>query len=141
MLCGRCGASVPRGAVFCSRCGAQVGGSSDPRSMEQRRMAALEALDAGRDADGLHCPECGDERLHTVRHDAEENLFWSGASMFVGIASLIIVVIGGDTGLYVANLSTIALLAILVGVLLFVIARWRRRPSAFECLACGYRVP
>ncbi len=104
-------------------------------------MAALEALDAGRDATGLLCPHCGDERLHTVRRDAEENLFWSGAFMLTGVVSLVIVLIGGDTGLYVANLSTIALLSILIGVLLFVVARQRRRPSAFECAACGYRVP
>ncbi len=109
--------------------------------MELRRVAALEALDAGRDASGLLCPHCGDQRLQTVRRDAEENLFWSGAFMLIGVVSLILVFIGGDTGLYIANLSTIALVAILIGVLLFVIARWRRRPSAFECLSCGYRVP
>ncbi len=101
----------------------------------------LEALAAGRDATGLGCPRCGAERLRAVRHDAEENLFWSGAFMLVGIVSLVIVFIGGDTGLYVANLSTVALFAILVGVLLFVIARNRRRPSAYECGECGYHVP
>lgn len=79
--------------------------------------------------------------MRTVRHDAEESLFWSGAFMLIGIVSLIIVFISGDTGLYVANLSTIALFAILIGVLLFVIARSRRRPSAYECFDCGYRVP
>lgn len=79
--------------------------------------------------------------MQTVREDAEENLFWSGVFIIIGIVALIIVFVGGDMGLYVANLSTIALAAILVGVLLFVIARKRRRPSAFECFDCGYRVP
>lgn len=115
--------------------------SDGPGSMEQRRAAALETLQAGRDATGLLCPRCGGGRLRSVRHDAEENLFWAGAFLLFGIVSLIVVVIGGDTGLYVANLSTIALTSILVGVLLLVIARHRRRLSAYECPDCGYRVP
>ena len=115
--------------------------SSSPGSAERHRSAALEALQAGKDATGLLCARCGGGRLRRLRHDAEENLFWSGAFLLVGVVSLIVVFIGGDTGLYVANLSTIALVALLVGVLLLVIARHRRRPFAFECFDCGQRVP
>jgi predicted RNA-binding Zn-ribbon protein involved in translation (DUF1610 family) len=109
--------------------------------MEHRREAALEAFERGDDAKGVQCPNCGGYRMQTIRSDAEENLFWSGAFMLLGIVSLIIVFIGGDMGLIFANLSTIALACILVGVGLFLVARWRRKPSAFECFECGYRVP
>ena len=115
--------------------------SSGPGSTERQRSAALEALQAGKDATGLQCIRCGGGRLRSLRHDAEENLFWSGAFLLVGVVSLMVVFIGGDTGLYVANLSTIALVAILIGVLLLVIARHRRRPFAYECLDCGQRLP
>jgi predicted RNA-binding Zn-ribbon protein involved in translation (DUF1610 family) len=109
--------------------------------MEHRREAALKAFRAGREARGVQCPNCGGYRMETMRRDAEENLFWSGAFMLIGIVSLVIVFIGGDTGLFFANLSTIALVAILIGVLLFFVARRRRQPLAFECFNCGYRVP
>lgn len=109
--------------------------------MAHRREAALEAFGAGKPATGVQCPNCGGYHMQTVRTDAEENLFWSGAFMLIGIVSLVIVFIGGDTGLYLADLSTIALVAIVIGVLLFVVARRRRKPSAFECFDCGYRVP
>jgi len=109
--------------------------------MEHRRALALEAFKAGWSATGVQCPNCGRYHMRTVRQDAEENLFWSGAFVLIGIVSLIIVFIAGDTGLYVANLSTVALVAIVVGVLLYVVARRRRLPTAFECFDCGYRVP
>jgi hypothetical protein len=115
--------------------------SSVPDPTDQRRAAALAALQAGKDARGLLCPWCGGGRLRSVRNDAEENLFWAAAFLLVGFVSLVAVIVGGDTGLYVANLSTIGLTAILVGVLLLVIARHRRRPSAYECPDCHSRVP
>lgn len=141
MQCSKCGAKVADDAAFCSRCGTPLGVSAAPGSMEHRHQVALEAFTRGDDARGVQCPNCGGYRMQTVRSDAEENLFWSGAFMLVGIVSLIIVFIGGDMGLFVADLSTIALVAVLIGVLLFVIARWRRKPSAYECFECGYRVP
>lgn len=109
--------------------------------MEHRRTAALAVLRSGREAVGVQCPSCGGYRMQTIRGDAEENLFWSGMFMLIGIVSLVIVIIGGDTGILGADLSTIALVAILIGVSLFSVARWRRRPSAFECFDCRYRVP
>ncbi len=109
--------------------------------MEHRRAVALEAFKAGWSATGVQCPNCSGYHMQTVRQDAEENLFWSGAFVLIGIVSLIIVFIAGDTGLYVANLSTVALVAIVVGVLLYVVARRRRLPTAFECFDSGYRVP
>jgi len=141
VLCSGCGATVTDDAAFCSRCGTPVGGSASSDSVEHRRAAALKAFKAGWSATGVQCPNCGGYRMQAVRQDAEENLFWSGAFVLIGVVSLVIVFIAGDTGLYVANLSTIALVAILVGVLLFVVARRRRLPSAFECFDCGYRVP
>lgn len=77
----------------------------------------------------------------TLRGDAEENLFWAAAFVFAGLVSLLIVTVSGDVRLFVANLSTIALVFLLVGVFLFVVARWRRQPRAYECSVCGYRVP
>jgi predicted RNA-binding Zn-ribbon protein involved in translation (DUF1610 family) len=109
--------------------------------MEHRRELALEAFRSGKGAAGVQCPNCGGYRMQTIRSDAEENLFWAGVFIVVGIVSLVIIFIGGDVGLVVANLSTIALVAILIGVFLFMVARWRRRPSAYECFECGYRVP
>lgn len=112
----------------------------------QQRSPALNTLQAGKeaaakDAATLRCPRCGGEHLRSVRQDAEENLFWAAVFLFAGVASLVVVVVWGDIGLYVANLSTLALVAILVGVLLLLIARHRRRPSAYECIDCGQRVP
>lgn len=141
MLCSRCGASVADDAAYCQRCGTPLGGSAAPGSMEHRRELALEAFRAGRGAAGVQCPNCGGYRMQTIRSDAEENLFWAGVFIVVGIVSLVVIFIGGDVGLVVANLSTIALVAILIGVFLFMVARWRRRPSAYECFECGYRVP
>ncbi len=141
MRCGRCGATVTPDAAFCSRCGVSLAGSAGYGSLDARREAALAVFRSGRDASGVQCPNCGGYRMQTIRSDAEENLFWSGMFMLIGIVSLIIVYVGGDTGILGANLSTIALVAILIGVLLFSVARWRRRPSAFECFDCGYRVP
>jgi DNA-directed RNA polymerase subunit RPC12/RpoP len=115
--------------------------TSGPDPVEQRRAEALAALQAGKAARGLRCPWCGGGRLRSVRQDAEENLFWAAAFLLVGFVSLVAVLVGGDTGLFVANLSTIGLAAILVGVLLLTIARHRRRPSAYECPDCGSRVP
>jgi hypothetical protein len=77
--------------------------------------------------------------MRTERDDAEENRFWSVTFLGAGIATLVIVVVAGDVHLIVADLSTIALLLMLVGALLHAAARWRRRPSAYECGACGYR--
>lgn len=122
MLCGRCGASLARSATACPRCGM-------PRAA------------SGTTAAGIRCPGCGGERLQTVRSDVGETLFWAGAFIVVGIATLVIVLVGGDIGLLVADLSTIGLLALLAGVMLLLVARWRRRPSAFACRDCGYRVP
>ncbi len=141
MRCGRCGAPVTLDAAFCSRCGVSLVGLAGHGNMEARREAALAVFRSGRDASGVQCPSCGGSHMQTIRSDAEENLFWSGMFVLIGIVSLIIVFIGGDTGILGANLSTIALVAILIGVFLFSVARWRRRPSAFECFDCGYRVP
>jgi undecaprenyl pyrophosphate phosphatase UppP len=120
--------------------------SSGPGPRQQQRSPALNALQAGKDAAGedaatRRCLRCGGEHLRSVRQDAEENLFWAAVFLFAGVASLIVVVTWGDIGLYVANLSTLALAAVLVGVLLLLIARRRRRPSAQECIDCGQRMP
>ena len=120
--------------------------SSGPGPRQQQRSPAVSALQAGKDAAGkdaatLRCPRCGGERLRSVRQDAEENLFWAAVFLFAGVVSLIVVLTWGDIGLYVANLSTLALIAVLVGVLLLLIARRRRRPSAHECIDCGLRMP
>ena len=130
MQCSRCGADVARGAAYCSRCGAPQGASVGAGSMEQRREVALVAFGNGQNAAGVECPDCGGYRMQTVRKDAEENRFWSAAFIAAGIASLVIVVVTGDVGLIVANLSTISLAFLLVGALLYAVARRRRRPSA-----------
>jgi DNA-directed RNA polymerase subunit RPC12/RpoP len=139
--CSKCGAEVARDAAYCSRCGARQGASPGTGSMEHRREVALAALRSGQEAAGVECPNCGGYRLQTVRKDAEENRFWAVAFIATGVASLVIVVVAGDVGLIVANLSTISLAFLLVGALLYAVARRRRRPSAFECFSCGYRVP
>jgi hypothetical protein len=43
--------------------------------------------------------------------------------------------------LYFTNASVLAAGLLIVGVLLLLLARYRRRPKAFECFSCGYRVP
>jgi hypothetical protein len=78
--------------------------------------------------------------MRTERDDAEENRFWSIAFFGGGMATLVIVVVAGDVHLIVADLSTIALLLMLVGALLHAVARWRRRPVAYECGECGCRL-
>jgi predicted RNA-binding Zn-ribbon protein involved in translation (DUF1610 family) len=139
--CSKCRAKLAKGAAYCSACGTAIGGSAGAEQMEGRRKVGLEVLEQGHDASGVQCPNCGGDRMRTIRSDAEENLFWSGAFMLIGIVSLVVVFIGGDMDLLVANLSTVALVTILIGVLLFAIARQRRRPSAFDCPDCGYRLP
>ena len=109
--------------------------------MEHRREAALEAFKSGKDAAGVQCPNCGNYRMHAVRVDADGNLLAAFAFLIVGIVALALVVFGGDIGLYVADASTIAVVFIIVGAVLYAIAHRRRRPSAFECYSCGYRVP
>ena len=141
MLCSRCGADVAPDAGFCPRCGTPTEGPAGTSSPEQLREAALAAFKADQGTMGVECPGCGGYRMEVVRHDAEEMLFWSAALGVLGVASLFIVLIAGDVGLLVADLSSIAIACMVVGVLLLVAARYRRRPNAFECLSGGYRVP
>jgi predicted RNA-binding Zn-ribbon protein involved in translation (DUF1610 family) len=105
-----------------------------------RKEVAAASLEAGLDASGVPCPNCDGRQMQTIRSDAEENRFWSITFMGAGIATLVIIVIAGDADFVVADLSTIALLLLLVGAFLHAAARWRRRPSAYECPECGYRV-
>lgn len=106
---------------------------------QQRGADASAAIKAGKDASGIACPQCAATGMRTERDDAEENRFWSVVFFGGGLATLVIVVVAGDAHLVVADLSTIALLLMLAGALLHAVARWRRRPLAYECGVCGYR--
>ena len=142
MLCSRCGLDgLAPDAPFCPRCGTPLGGSAGLGSMEHRRAAAVEAFKEGREAAGVQCPNCGRYRMQPVRIDADANMIFGFIAFVIGAIALLIVVFGGDVGLYVADASAIALALLLVGVVLLLIARYRRRPRAFECFSCGYRVP
>lgn len=139
--CSRCGASVSGDATLCSRCHRPSKGTVDSGRAGRSHELALEALGRHRDASGMRCPECGADRLRTIRADVEVVVFWAVAFLVVGIVSLVIVLVGGDMGLVIADLSTLALVSILVGVLLSLLARWLHWPLAYECPDCGWRVP
>lgn len=141
MLCSRCGADVAADAAFCSRCGTPLGGAAGAGSMQHRRDAAVRAFEHGRDPAGVQCPNCGQYRMQAVRIDADASLISGAIALTVGIVGLVLVVVFGDAGLYVADASAISMGLLLLGVALLLWARYRRRPRAFECFACGYRVP
>ena len=142
MLCSRCGLDgLAPEAPFCPRCGTPLGGSAGLGSMEHRREAAAAAFKDGREAAGVQCPNCGRYRMQAVRIDADANMAFGFIAFVVGAIALLIVVFGGDVGLYVANASVMAAALLALGVLLLLLARYRRRPRAFECFSCGYRVP
>jgi predicted RNA-binding Zn-ribbon protein involved in translation (DUF1610 family) len=109
--------------------------------MVHRRAAAVEAFESGREPAGVQCPNCGRYRMRAVRIDADATMAFGFISFLVGMVALLLVVFGGDVGLYFANTSLIATVLVLVGVALLLLARYRRRARAFECFACGYRVP
>ena len=109
--------------------------------MEHRRESALAAFKSGKDPAGVQCPNCARYRMQAVRIDADASLIFGVISLVVGITALLLVVFFGDAGLYIAEASTLAIVLIVVGVALLLMARYRRKPSAFECFACGYRVP
>lgn len=142
MLCSRCGLDgVAPDANFCPRCGTPLGGSAGLGSMAHRRVAAVQAFESGRGPAGVQCPNCGQYRLQVVRIDADATMAFGFISFVVGMVALLLVAFGGDVGLYVANASLLAVLLVAVGVALLFLARYRRRPRAFECFVCGYRVP
>lgn len=109
--------------------------------MEHRRLAAVEAFESGREPAGVQCPNCGQYRLQAVRIDADANMIFGFIAFVVGAIALVLVVFGGDVGLYFTNASVLAAGLLIAGVLLLLLARYRRRPKAFECFSCGYRVP
>ena len=142
MLCSRCGLDgLAPDAPFCPRCGTPLGGSAGVGSMEHRRTAAVSAFKGGEDAAGVQCPNCGRYRMQAVRIDADATMIFGFIAFVVGVVALLLVVFGGDVGLYFANASVVAVALVVVGVALLLLARYRRRPRAFECFACGYRVP
>jgi VIT1/CCC1 family predicted Fe2+/Mn2+ transporter len=142
VLCSRCGLDgLPPEAPFCPRCGTPLGGSAGAGSMEHRRLAAVEAFESGREPAGVQCPNCGQYRLQAVRIDADANMVFGFIAFVVGAIALVLVVFGGDVGLYFTNASVLAVGLLIAGVLLLLLARYRRRPKAFECFSCGYRVP
>lgn len=142
MLCSRCGLDgLAPDAPFCPRCGTPLGGAAGLGSMEHRRAAAVEAFEEGREAAGVQCPNCGRYRMQPVRIDADANMVFGFIAFVMGAIALLIVIFGGDVGLYVANASVIAIVLLALGVGLLLLARYRRRPKAFECFSCGYRVP
>jgi hypothetical protein len=109
--------------------------------MEHRRAAAVDAFKSGREPAGVQCPNCSRYRMQAVRIDADATMAFGFISFVVGMVALLLVVFGGDVGLYFANASLIAAVLVLVGVALLLLARHRRRARAFECFVCGYRVP
>ena len=142
MLCSRCGLDgLAPEAPFCPRCGTPFGGSAGLGSMEHRRLAAVEAFESGQEPAGVQCPNCGQYRLQAVRIDADANMIFGFIAFVVGAIALVLVVFGGDVGLYFTNASVFAAGLLVAGVLLLLLARYRRRPKAFECFSCGYRVP
>jgi VIT1/CCC1 family predicted Fe2+/Mn2+ transporter len=142
MLCSRCGLDgVAADAAFCPRCGMPLGGSAGVGSMEHRRAAAVAAFEKGQEPAGVQCPNCGRYRMQAVRIDADATMAFGFIAFVVGAIASLLVVFGGDVGLYVANASVVAAVLLAMGVVLLLLARYRRRPRAFECFACGYRVP
>jgi predicted RNA-binding Zn-ribbon protein involved in translation (DUF1610 family) len=142
VLCSRCGLDrIAPDAPFCPRCGTPLAGSAGLGSMAHRRVVAVEAFESGREAAGVQCPNCGRYRLQAVRIDADANMLFGFIAFVVGAVALLLVIFGGDVGLFVANASAVAVGLLVVGVLLLLLARHRRRPKAFECSSCGYRVP
>jgi predicted RNA-binding Zn-ribbon protein involved in translation (DUF1610 family) len=109
--------------------------------MQHRRGPALAAFEKGQDPAGVQCPNCGGYRMQAVRIDADATLIFGFIAFVVGAVALILVLFGDDVGLYFANASVFAAALAAIGVVLLLIARYRRRPKAFECFACGYRVP
>lgn len=140
MQCSRCGADVPEGAPYCARCGTPLGGSAGLGSMQHRQEVAHEAFMRRVDPASVQCPNCGAYRMQAMRIDADATLAFGAISLIVGIVTAVLVVLFGDTGLYVADASLLALALVVLGAVLLVIARYRRRVRAFECFACGYRV-
>ena len=100
-----------------------------------------EAFERGREPAGVQCPNCGQYRLQAVRIDADANMVFGFIAFVVGAIALVLVVFGGDVGLYFTNASVLAAGLLIAGVLLLLLARYRRWPKAFECFSCGYRVP
>ena len=141
MQCSRCGAEIPAEASFCLRCGTPLGGSAGLGSMQHRRAAALEAFESRRDPAGVQCPCCGEYRMQAVGLDADATLSFGTSALGRGIGGLVLVVLFGDAGLGVGDASAVSAILFSLGVLLLLWARHRRRPKAFECFACGYRVP
>ena len=141
MLCSRCGANVPEGAPYCAWCGTPLGGAAAAGSMQHRHEAALKAFQRGADPAGVQCPNCGGYRMQVVRIDADASLIFGVILFLLGVAAALLVLLFGDAGLYVADASLLALGLVIAGAVFLVIARYRRRPRAFECFACGYRVP
>ncbi len=141
MLCSRCGAELAAEATFCVRCGTPLGGAAGAGSMRHRREAAVEAFERRRDPAGVQCPNCGGYRMQAVRIDADATMIIGFVALIIGIAGLVLVVLFGDAGLYVADASALSMALFIAGVALLLLARHRRRPSAFECFVCGYRVP
>ena len=141
MQCSRCGAEVPAESAFCLRCGTPLGGSAGLGSMQHRREAAVEAFERRRDPAGVQCPNCGQYRMQAVRIDADASMIFGAIALVMGIVGLLLVVLFGDAGLLVADASAVSAILFTAGVLLLLWARHRRRPKAFDCFACGYRVP
>jgi hypothetical protein len=141
MQCSRCGAYVAPEAAYCSRCGTPLGGSAGLGSMLHRREAAVQAFEQRRDPAGVQCPNCAGYRMHAVRIDADATMVAGWVALLIGFIGLVLVVFFGDAGLYVADASAASMGLFIMGVVLLLWARYRRRPKAFECFACGYRVP
>ena len=109
--------------------------------MLHRREAAVQAFEQRRDPAGVQCPNCAGYRMHAVRIDADATMATGSIALIVGLMGLVLVVVFGDVGLFVADASAVSMGLFIVGVALLLWARYRRRPKAFECFACGYRVP
>ena len=109
--------------------------------MQHRHDAASAAFRSGEDPSGVQCPNCGHYRMQVVRVDADATMITAFISLAVGVAALTLVFFGGDVGLYVADASVLAILLVAIGLVLLVVARRRRKPTAYECFDCGYRVP
>jgi membrane associated rhomboid family serine protease len=108
--------------------------------MQHRQEVAHEAFVRRDDPASVQCPNCGAYRMQAMRIDADATLAFGAIFLVVGIVAVVLVLLFGDTGLYVADASLLGLVLVIVGAALLVIARYRRRVRAFECFACGYRV-
>jgi hypothetical protein len=108
--------------------------------MQHRQEIAHEAFARGDDPAGVQCPNCGAYRMQVVRIDADASTAFGAIFLIVGIVAAVLVLLFGDAGLYVADASTLALTLVVAGAVLLIISRYRRRPRAFECFACGYHV-